>query len=430
MLAANTLERTDRENGTLIIPIHGTPPPEFLHAPMERLTNRLSAAAPRNPKGAGYPYIMHRAYLCGHPDEWIKVHEIPGVQPRRLQHTLVSAFVPGTRELRMAYDCTLERCPRCADEHQAQRRQERPYECTRSLAANQGEVQSSEDCVKDGFLHVLRRERFGSKVKSERPVRWIDEGDQNKVYRMLREMHVKTEAERGIKQHERIYEDERPQEQLLTNSDRRKRYVTARRVTEKPETPPWRQPQQRERAVSMPWFENSGNIHRPPEEFRHPAPKHIMTRTSTEPLRKPAQSIPSAAATLRYSDGANPNPESFRSRTYTPPTIKSPRERVLANLESRKSDSPRSSVRVSGGTTTSGGGSSLRDSGGAAQSQGGLSRRSGGTVQNSGSGTSSLRASNGTTQSSGSGRMITRAELEKPLPAPPPEERQRRWLRR
>lgn len=149
-----------------------------------------------------YPYTFQRAYLCGHPEEYIRVDLDSNSQPSRLQHTIVPSPTRRSNTTSSIYQQTLQRCSRCAEGHQARRSHKNPREPVRSLAANQGEVQGDEDWVKDGFLQGLRRQRFSGGPKY--PVRWVHESFENKLYNKLKYLHESIESKRRRRPHERV----------------------------------------------------------------------------------------------------------------------------------------------------------------------------------------------------------------------------------
>ncbi|KAF2689057.1 hypothetical protein K458DRAFT_383723 [Lentithecium fluviatile CBS 122367] len=154
------------------------------------------------PPALKYPYLLHRTYLCGHPDEFIKVSSNPNPVPVLKIYTVQHTYLPPSPSLLdQSYKQTLERCPLCARQHQAHKAREKPREPVRSLEAHRGEVQArlSQGYTKDGFLQALARYRFQS--ASRVPVAWKDEGPDDAVHNLLKEVYGKTTAERDYRPH-------------------------------------------------------------------------------------------------------------------------------------------------------------------------------------------------------------------------------------
>jgi hypothetical protein len=155
-----------------------------------------------------YPYTAHRNYLCGHPDEFIKVELWPPTQPGQVptvHHTLILPIkrVVGNKN---PYRQSLERCTLCAREHRTSQRQNFPRHPGRKLAAHQGQLQSVDCSVRDGFLLALARYRFQKEddAQREQPFSWKDEGAEGPdsgLYGYLEDIYVQAEIARASKPH-------------------------------------------------------------------------------------------------------------------------------------------------------------------------------------------------------------------------------------
>lgn len=150
-------------------------------------------------EGSAYPYTVHRIYLCGHPDEYIRVDQAPDTTPILILHTIVPR--PEMIEGRTVkpYRQMRQRCASCAETHRASARQ------PRSLAAHQIQKQGDPNGCKDGFMHVLRRERF--LVQNHNRIRWPDEREDNpgfSEYCYLKDLHDKNKLEGDVHIHAAI----------------------------------------------------------------------------------------------------------------------------------------------------------------------------------------------------------------------------------
>jgi hypothetical protein len=199
---------------------------DYSGAGIKRLTDRLerSASDRRPKKGIYYPYTVHRTYLCGHPDEYVQVDEVTGSTPCRIQHCIVPPIKQPYTGAERAYQQTLERCRNCAV---ALRSEKRRNGETRSQNTCEGTVQADGQWKKDGFLHVLRRHRFGN--SSKYPVKWEDEGPENVVFSSMKDLHEEVQKERGRMPHAIV-----PYEDRMGNRDvdgpGKRRYIVAERV--------------------------------------------------------------------------------------------------------------------------------------------------------------------------------------------------------
>jgi hypothetical protein len=164
---------------------------------MSRPPSDQTSPTPEAAPGKLYPYLLHRTYLCGHPDECIEVDLVSSLSRSPvIQHT----HIPLPQKPRCKpYQQTLERCPQCAKHYQAQRRQAKSSEPVRSLAAYQGHIQGGKTSKKDGFLQTIARYRFQNTPRV--PVVWKDEGPDDSAHTFLKNMHDQAMAERDYKSH-------------------------------------------------------------------------------------------------------------------------------------------------------------------------------------------------------------------------------------
>ncbi|KAF2796820.1 hypothetical protein K505DRAFT_334830 [Melanomma pulvis-pyrius CBS 109.77] len=102
-----------------------------------------------------YPYKIIRNFLCGHPPELIKVDITPD---GNVQHVLLA----GADREEVVFNFSLQRCRRCAEDHQAQRRVTHAKQPVRAVEASQGEVMRERYQRRDGFNEVLHRYRYGN----------------------------------------------------------------------------------------------------------------------------------------------------------------------------------------------------------------------------------------------------------------------------
>jgi hypothetical protein len=150
-----------------------------------------------------YPYILHRAYLCGHPDEFIRVERCSDLQPNQapaIEHILFPQ--PEDKTLSECYQQSLERCTLCAREYQATQRRQWPKRTARKLAAHQSQTQGDDRRIKDGFAQVLVWYRFHG--ESKKPLLWKVEGPEGPyhgVYEFLKDVLVQAETARASKPH-------------------------------------------------------------------------------------------------------------------------------------------------------------------------------------------------------------------------------------
>ncbi|KAF2654045.1 hypothetical protein K491DRAFT_694126 [Lophiostoma macrostomum CBS 122681] len=103
--------------------------------------------------GSAFPYVFTRWYLCGHPDEHIRVD----IQPSgRRQHTILpwiqGNIGPGGDTYTLTY--TLEKCKLCATRDRNQPNHE--------IVTGQGRKTRGIGNSRNGFAEVLHRHRHGT----------------------------------------------------------------------------------------------------------------------------------------------------------------------------------------------------------------------------------------------------------------------------
>lgn len=144
---------------------------------------KIAPAATQSPQ---YPYIVHRLYLCGHPEEYICIETVQDSNPPRILHTLVPPpHIVASITVR-PYRQTRARC----------------FACTASQCNSASSTQAQGERTKNGFFHVLRRERFGG--AREWPIPWPDEREGQPghlEYAYLKKVNEETEVEKGLEWH-------------------------------------------------------------------------------------------------------------------------------------------------------------------------------------------------------------------------------------
>ena len=150
-------------------------------------------------QGLTYPYTVHRMYLCGHPDEYIKVDRTPDTNPQIIIHTIVPQLQMTESRIIRPYRQMFQRCTRCAEVHRDYARH------PRSLAAHRRQFQNVASVEKNGFIQVLSRERLFQKGKI--PIHWPDEQENDfgyDTYRRMKKLHENTVKERDSWLHDAI----------------------------------------------------------------------------------------------------------------------------------------------------------------------------------------------------------------------------------
>lgn len=169
--------------------------------------------------GQKYPYTIHRIYLCGHPEENIRVDKAPETSPLRVIHTIIPR--PRTTDtLVFPYKQTRPRCQKCAEAHMQRPSTRHP----RSFTANQCQPQDSLVEEKNGFTHVLGRLRFLGRPENEaHTVVWPDEkeGDPgHEYYRRLKKLYDSVEADRNVGPHSSVPMEQRAGARIVEGPDR------------------------------------------------------------------------------------------------------------------------------------------------------------------------------------------------------------------
>lgn len=168
----------------------------------KRLTTLLDNPTPSaNHGGPRYPYIVHRGYHCGHPDEYIEVNEVQGSSPRRIQHCLIPPIEQPFCGSERAYQQTLERCRACARDFNIQKRLKNPRAIPRSLTAVQALPLVDDKGERDGFLRVLARLKFGHTGSALKMLK--REESESTADARVREIYEKMLCEDVVKPHPR-----------------------------------------------------------------------------------------------------------------------------------------------------------------------------------------------------------------------------------
>ncbi|PVI07235.1 hypothetical protein DM02DRAFT_622586 [Periconia macrospinosa] len=143
-----------------------------------RSTGHIERVTPQS-TGARYPYVIHRTYLCGHPDEYIEVNEVQGSSPHRIQHCLIPPIKQPFVGLESAYQQKLKRCSTCEKNINLPKHFKRhPHTSLRSEASDKQQGLANGEGVRDGFLEVLCRFML-EKNKGKTPM--LKDGDSASV---------------------------------------------------------------------------------------------------------------------------------------------------------------------------------------------------------------------------------------------------------
>lgn len=166
-------------------------------------------------QGHTYPYTVHRVYLCGHPDEYIKVDRGPKTNLQKILHTIVPQPHTIQGKTVRPYRQTLRHCKKCAEAHRGSVRHPKP------LAAHQSQSQGGRSEEKNGFTYVLMRERFSERGRE--PIRWPDERETDvghDAFRGLKGLHEKMEIGRNFVPHDAISYEERTGRRIVEGPKR------------------------------------------------------------------------------------------------------------------------------------------------------------------------------------------------------------------
>jgi hypothetical protein len=98
-------------------------------------------------------YMMHRRYLCGHPDEYIWVERNAAGD---LYHYIIKGYQPSPEEPPVSF--TMQKCIACATE--------KPNQAAKETAVKQGKP-TRRSGHRDGFMAALERFKYGENLRGD-----------------------------------------------------------------------------------------------------------------------------------------------------------------------------------------------------------------------------------------------------------------------